>query len=302
MSWPLPLQNLARELFPLARPLTRGERIHFGVFQVGVAALILKETWPWPESISRLQSLVAPLGIGSHVDLSFLLGGTTPYLLYGALAGGLALGIVRRSAWAFWAALLCFHVLYVLRYSLGKASHGTSFLGLAVLALALGTSLFKREDQVAQQRFTFGYLFFMYGFGYVMAAVCKLVATGPTWPAGAHLLLWMGEKSVDVTSSSGQFAPNAIQELILQTPALGTAALTFGLVVEALGFLMWSSRYRPWLVTALIAMHIGIDFTMNILFFNNIAMLLLVGYPYADWLSGRAQLGEAPRATTASST
>lgn len=305
MTWPAPLQNLARALFPLDGPLTSGERTHFTVLQVGVAALVLKETWPWPESIARLQSLVAPLGIGSHLDLSFLLGATSPYVLYGALAGALLLGTVRRSAWAYWAALLCFHLLYVTRYSLGKASHGTSFLGLAVLALALGTSLYKRDDPAAQQRFSFGFLFFFYGFGYVMAAICKMVATGPSWPAGAHLLLWMGEKSVDVTSSTGHFEPNAMQSLILQTPELGTAALTFGLVAEALGFLMWFSRYRPWIVTALIAMHIGIDFTMNIFFFNNICMLLLVGYPWGRWLqrfrSPESTLGDQRREVRAGS-
>jgi hypothetical protein len=196
-----------------------------------------------------------------------------------ALVTGLcALGFFRQWRPAYAIAILLFHLQYTARYSLGEISHGSNLVGMGILGLALALLLFDRE--MPRLRFLMGFLYFFIGLGYTSAAVCKLVATGITWPDGHHLLMWIAERKVDTISKLGAFDPNLLQELILQNYHWGTAVLAFGLLAEGLSFLMWYRRFRYPVVLVVLSMHIGIAITMNIFFAASTYLLVLIGVPW----------------------
>ncbi len=149
---------------------------------------------------------------------------------------------------------------------------------MSVLAFALGALLF-RERQSSVRRFAFGFLFFMFGIGYTSAGLCKLIGTGIDWPSAAHFALWVGERTIDVTSREGAFQPTVLQTLGLAHPWFATASLGFGLGIELAGLGLWFRRSRPWVLVGLVAMHVGVDLTLDILFVYNIVMLCLLALP-----------------------
>ena len=228
------LTRLRKELFPFELPASDGELLFFRVFEALVCVWTLQHAWTWAPFIQRIKAVVLPLGIANYVDVSVLFAHGISYVFAGCLTLLLGLGFFRLTKFAYAGAILLFHVLYAARYSLGEISHGTNFLGYAVLALAIGTWAF-RDSRSTLARFVFGFLFFFYGIGYTSAGVCKLIATGWTWPSGEHLALWVGERTVDVTSSTGSFKLNMLQQLALEHRWLGTLVLTFGLLAELVG-------------------------------------------------------------------
>lgn len=284
MTWAGRSSNrLATELFDFARPDTPGERWFFRIFELFIAAWTLQHVWTWASFLPRIEGVVLPLGLANYVDVSFMFNAAFAYLAAATLTLLLFLALLYRFRFAYWGVLLLFHLFYVSRYSLGEISHGSNFIGTAVLALALGVSLFKKEAR-PRMRFVFGLLFLLFGLGYTSAGVCKLVATGIDWPMGEHLRLWMGERYIDVTSSRGFKELSPFQQLALEHTSIGTAALTFGLVAELGGFLVWFRRTRVLAITALILMHVGVDLSMDIYFGHNIYILLLLGYPWSRLL------------------
>lgn len=289
------LQTLSQNLFPFEKPLTRGEQLHFRLFELMIALCSLRLAWQWSEYVQRFDSVLKPQGIGHYFDLSFVLGSQTPYVLTVVLALCLVLGISRRSPFGYGAALMIMHVLYVARHSQGKASHVAHCIGLSLLALTLGAALFRRSS-APFQRFVWGCLIFFFGLSYVLAGICKLRYTGLGWPRGSHLVLWIAERELDSRAASGGFAPNVLQRLILEHHQLGTLTLAFGLATELLAFLVWFERFRPWMFTGLIAMHVGIGVTMNIYFTYNVTLLVMLGYPWwrlIDWLLRRVSASSA---------
>ena len=123
--------------------------------------------------------------------------------------------------------------------------------------------------------------YFFIGLGYTSAALCKLVATGPTWPAGRHLWMWIQERTVDTFSLTGTVDYNWLQQLALDYGLIATAILTFGLLVEFFAFLMWFKRFRPAIMTLLAGMHIGIMMVMKLAFNANTLVLLLLAFSWA---------------------
>lgn len=280
--------RVAKELFPLDRPATRGDVIFFRVFEALIIMWTLMFVWSWAHTFARYQLVVAPLGLANYADISVFFNPLMAYTLASALTACVLLGYARLTRWAYAAALVMFHLAFVARYSLGEISHGSHFPGLAILALALGTALFRTPAVI--YRFVLGMLFFLYGLGYTCAGFCKLIATGVTWPAAQHLGLWMGERMIDVTSSFGSFEPNVVQRLVTTYPWLGSAALTFGFIAEFAGISMWFEKARPYVLTALVMMHLGVEVLLNIFFAENIYILLLLVLPLPriiDWALAR---------------
>lgn len=273
------ITSLLHNLFPFDGPTTDGERLHLRVLEVLVVGLALDRVWSWLPYIERISEVTRPVGLANYLDVSPLLQPGSARLLAVALAVLLLVGMTRRSRVAYAAALACFHLLYVTRFSLGKVGHGSHFIGLGVLTLAIGAWAFRRQPQQLP-RFTFGFLTFHYAFGYTMAGVCKLVATGPSWPASAHLRLWIAERGVDVTSALGAHQLNPLQQLVLDAPWLATGILAAGLVTELAGLSACWRQLRPWVFSAMIGLHIGIDLTLNIFFGPNIYLLAAVAYPW----------------------
>jgi hypothetical protein len=280
---------LDHHLFRLGWETSRGERAHLRAFELLVAALTVWHVWRWSGTIAGLETVVQPLGLAHWVDVSFLFAplaarANAAVVTLAVLAGALRMG---RPAYAV--ALLGFHLQYVARYSLGKPSHGSSMIGLAVLGLALGS--YVAEDALDARRFAFGFTVAFAAVGYASAAACKLIATGPGWVRGEHLALWITERSVDGYGKTGELVVNRLQQVLLDAPRLASATLCFGLISEALAVLAWSRRYRAAVFGALLLMHFGIWWSMDILFDTNIALLLVLGFPWDRW--GNAALGGA---------
>lgn len=95
-------------------------------------------------------------------------------------------------------------------------------------------------------------------------------------------------------SEGGVFSYSWIQELSLKYRWFATLSLTFGLVAELSGFLLWFDKTRPFIATALIGMHLGIYVAMNIMFDVYIYVLLLIGFPWSYWFDHYSNFEKNP--------
>jgi len=275
-----------KHLLKYDRESTKGELIHFKVFELFVIGYVIFFAWDWGVYIQQIGEVVLPLGIAQYIDVSFMFDHGLSLINASLMTLFALFGFFRiLPRYSYMIAFLCFHLHYVSRYSLGEISHGSNFIGMSLLALALSL-LFFREPRT-YRKFAFGFLFFFMGVGYTSAGISKLIGTGISWPDGSHLWLWMAERRVDVFSAGGSFSLNWIQELALQYRWFATLTLAFGLVAEVLGFLLWFDKTRPYIAVALIAMHYGVYLTMNIMFDMYIYELLILGFPWGIWLNSR---------------
>ena len=271
--------TLRRELFSDFAADTTGTHVYFRGLELFLLVYTVYFCWTWGGYIQQnISSVLLPLGLANYIDVSFMFAHNMA-LLNAALVGVLGLvGFFRLWRPAYLLALFAFHLQYVARYSLGEISHGSNLVGMGVLGLGLALLFFQNEEH--RRRFTFGFLYFFIGLGYTSAAACKLIGTGITWPDGRHLLMWIAERKVDTLSKFGAFEPSFLQEMTLQDYRFGTLFLVFGLLTEAISFLMWWRKLRYVVVLLVIGMHIGIFLTMNIFFHASTYLLLLLGLPW----------------------
>lgn len=274
-------RRLTTELFDFGRASTRGERLFARLYEALIGIWVLWHCWTWAAYIPRIDSVVLPLGIANYLDVSAFYNAPVAYGIAAGVTVLVALGYSRRAKWAYTGAIVGFHILYATRYSLGEISHGSNFVGTALLAFAIATVLFK-DSEHAIWRFALGFSLFFYGLGYTTAGFCKLIGTGLDWPAAAHFALWVGERTIDVTSRDGVFEPTILQRVGLAYPWFGSLSLTFGLIAELAGVLLWFRRFRTPVLAGLIGMHIGIDLTLDIMFIYNILILALLAIPFTQ--------------------
>lgn len=270
------------QLFQAEQPQTPGQKVFFYVLQLFVIGYTVSFVWEWGSYIQRIHTVVLPLGIAQYIDVSVLFTYNLSLVNAAAVTLLLVFGFFQRSRYAYFTALLLFHLQYVARYSLGEISHGSNMVGMSLMALGLAALIY--NTWYDQYRFTLGFLWFFIGLGYTSAALCKLVAAGFDWTAGQHMWLWMNEVRVDMLAKHGYFSFSFLQEAFLNHWWLATAVLLFGWLSEALGWLLWWKVTRPLITTALVAMHLGIAATMNILFIEYIYELILIGYPWPHLL------------------
>ncbi|GIV61044.1 MAG: hypothetical protein KatS3mg043_2133 [Rhodothermaceae bacterium] len=284
------MNRLLKNLFDFERPETTGERLFYRLFELAVLYWVLHFAWDWGFYIQRIGEVVLPLGIAQYIDISFMFEHGVSLLNAGAITVAAALAFFRRWRYGYLAALLLLHLQYVSRFCLGEISHGSNIIGMVLVGMALAPLCF--DDRDRQRRFVFGFSYFFLGLGYVSAAVCKLVASGPGWVDGRHLWMWIAERTVDTFSITGEIHYTWVQELALSAVPIATLILTFGLLAEFFAFLMWFKRTRPYIMTLLLTMHIGILLSMQINFPANNVMLLLLAYPWHAWIDrGLAHLG-----------
>jgi len=274
-------QQLSRELFGFDRSETTGEYLHFRVLELLLVGATVHLCWTWGFYIQQnVSEPLLELGIAQYIDVSFMF---DHYVAVGnavLVIALLALGLFRVWRPAYFVALLLFHLQYVSRYILGEISHGSNFVGMGILGLGLAHLVF--TDPQMRRRFTFGYLYFFIGLGYTSAGVSKLIGTGPTWADGHHLWMWIAERKVDVMGKFGAFEPNLLQELILSDVTIATLVLAFGHLVELSGLLVWWRRFRYPVMGLLVSMHIGIAFSMNIMFWWTTIILVLLMLPWGS--------------------
>lgn len=277
--------SLLTNLFDPHAPETRGERVQGALFELSAIAILAYFAFEWAFVMSHYQRVVKPLALARYVDVSLLfelrwaLANATLLTLLGLLA------LVMRMPRLHLVGVALFHLQFVARYSLGKASHASHFAGIALLSLGVAALLFEGK---LVRRAAVGLTVFFYGLSYSCAALVKLIATGPRWVDGHHLWLWIHEKQIDLTSQFGSWSPNLLQRFMLESRALATLSLTFGLLTEAFAWLMWWQKPRPFVMLALVGMHLGVQLTMDISFWANQVMLSMLALPIASWIDRRA--------------
>lgn len=290
--------SILNELFHFERPATLGERIHLRFFEVFVCTWAIVFAWEWASYIPRLGDVILPLGLAQWIDVRFMFDELAARLNAALLTACCVTGFLGRFRPAYALALLAFHLQYVARYSQGEISHGSNVIGTAIAGLAIGTLV--ERTSIQARRFAFGFDVLFTAIAYASAALCKLVATGPTWVSGSHLALWIHERSVDGFGYHGEIVLNGVQQLLLDYPWLATTALTFGLLAEAGALLGIRRSLRPVAFSMVIAMHVGIWFSMDLLFPLNVSMLAVLAFPWDRWLQSAymrlrpASITEAP--------
>ena len=272
-------RKLLQNLFDFERRETVGEIIFYRCFELVVVYYTIKYAWRWGPYMERLSDIVLPLGIAEYVDVTFMFDnhlGTINAILITVMV---LVGYFRLWRYAYLATLLLFHLHYVARFSQGEISHGSNMVAMIVLSLAVATLAFEHRKEI--RRAAMGLSYFFIGLSYTSAALCKLGASGPLWVDGRHLWMWIQERTVDKFSLTGAIEHTWLQELTIEYHLLATAILTFGLLVEFFAFLMWYKRLRPYVMIALVGMHLGIWGVMQITFSSNTYILLILAFPVA---------------------
>lgn len=278
------IDTLRRNLFEKPEVVSGTHLLVFKILELFVVAKTIELAWFWGIYTLRIADVVVTLGIANHIDISFMHGNNLP--VYNALLITVLCIITYfriGSKYQYLLVMILLHIQYVARYTLGEIPHSANLIGLSIFAFALGQIFFNKY--APKYRFIMGIIFFFGGLGYTTAAFSKLIGTGFDWVDGRHLWLWIGEKGTDILSRDGAWEPNFLQGLALSSIPIATTILIFGLITEFFGFLMWFRKTRPWITTFIIGMHIGITLSMNIRFDAFVIELILIGYPWAEWLN-----------------
>lgn len=268
-------------LFQFDKEETRGDYLFVKLIETVMLYQVLLYAWNWAAYMPLLSEIILPLGIANYMDVSFMFQPEFAYANAFLISTFVIAGYFGKGRASYMIALLLMHLHYVARYSQGEISHGSNLTAIVLLSFALGDIFI--ENSSTRRKVVFGFIIFFAGFGYVSAAVSKLIGTGLFWPDGRHMYLWMGERSIDRLSQNGIFEFNLLQEYMFQYYWLATVILSFGLLVELTGFLLWFRKTRWVQATFLISMHVGIVLTMNIFFGPYIYILLLIGYPWGKF-------------------
>lgn len=270
---------MTKNLFDFDMQETPGDYVFFKFFEAVIAFLTVTTTWEWVHYFPRFGTVVAPTGLANYLDVKFMFDAKVGLAIFVTLSVSLLAGFVGRLRFGYAIAILLFHLLYVTRFSQGKVGHGSYLIGMALLSLAVATIMFRCGAHM--RKFALGMLLFFSGIGYMSSALCKLIATGWHWVDGRHLWLWIAERGTDVFSTTGHYQPNAWQAQILAYYWLATLLLTLGLLSELGGFLLWFKKTRAAITVCLIALHLGVMFSMNIHFERFLYVLVMIGFSWA---------------------
>ena len=275
---------LARQLFDFRAPPSRGESIHFRIFEAFICASTVQLAWYWAEDIPTISHQVLQLGIANYIDPSFMYGNQLALVNAALITLAVAIGFTRKNRFSYTIAFLALHLQFSARFVLGKGPHSANLVGMALLGFVLAELFFR--ERIARSRFAIGFSCFFVGLGYTMASVCKFIATGITWPAGRHLWMWIYEKQIDNISKFGDFPLSAWKSFCLSSLTVSTIVLGIGLITEMFSSLLWWKKARPFVGLALIGMHVGIKVTMGITFVHSTILVALLTLPWG-WIFDR---------------
>lgn len=280
--------RVTQEILELHRPVTRGERAAFRVFEFFIVGGLCLFTWTWAGEISRMDANVLQAGSATYAD-ALLDSKPVAWGNAGLITLALGLGWFRiLDRYAYLAAVPLIHLQFVACYWPLDGLHHSHWLGLSLLAIGLAFFLFANKD--LRTRFALGATYILVGVGYVLSAMSKLRQTGFDWIDGRNLQMFISMNQVHRISKNQSFGLNGLQEWVVNNSWVATFILAPALLIELLGLLICLRRARPYYVTAVISMHLGIAAVMEIYFTWNIALLALIGYPWPaiiDRISGR---------------
>lgn len=280
--------NVWENLFGFDRPDSRGQRIFRRVFEAFIGAGSIWLAWYWGKYTLRISDIVLELGFARYIDISFMHGNQLPIWNAWAITALIVLGFLRIDRWvpfgrwAYMIATLLLMLQYAARFVLGEIPHSSNLVGMGLMGFALAELVFRNRTDGG--RFAIGFSYFFIGLGYTSAALSKLVARGLTWPDGRHLWMWVNEKAVDEIARSGSVELNFVQQLAVDHWWIATAFLAFGLITEAFAWLVWFRKPRYLVMWGVMALHMGIWVTMDILFALSVYEILLLGLPWAAFI------------------
>ncbi len=276
------ISRLSQELFEYEREETSGEILFFKIFELYIVLSVIHLAWAWGLYVMRISDVVLPLGIANYIDVSIFFGNGASLVVAGLITIFAVLGYFRVNKYMYLAAFLLLHLQYATRFSLGEIAHSANLIAMTLLGL--GTAMVLFSDAKKRRRFAMGYTYFFVGLVYTSAGISKLAGTGVFWSDGRHMWLWVHEKAVDAMGYTGLLDYSMLQELVLNSMGIATIILTVGLLIELFAWLTWIRKYRLITIQAIIALHVGIYFVMNILFWHSILELSFLALPWAKWL------------------
>lgn len=286
------VQCLVRNLFSFDEPARPGEEFRFRIIETVFAFAALNYAWTWALYMQRHEVVVRPLGLANYLDVTVLFG-PWAFVLAAVISIGLMLGVARIFRYGYAIAFVGLILQFAGRYSAGEIPHSSNLTGVGILAFALSWAFF--DEPRFRRRFSLGFIYFMLGVTYLSAGLSKLIATGPLWVDGRHLWTWIQSRHFHDLLKVGADNFTAIEVFLLEHWWAATLSLTIGLVTELGAWLMWIRRTRMLALLAILAMHIGIYFTMGIFFLETTVLLIILLLPletiyaqYVNW-SPKAQ-------------
>ncbi len=272
------MYKLVENIFEWERPLKEGKNYLFRLLEIILAGQIIIKAWDWSVYIYDLTEVILPLGIANYIDMTLFFGNSLSLINATLITLFLVIGFTRKWRYSYLIALILYHFQYAARFSQGEISHGANMGAMMLLSMGISFAFFKSDEDAIKS--SFGLIYFFVGLGYVSAALSKLIGTGFYWSHGDHLRMWIAERGTDKLSQFGYFKLNFLQEFLLKHTWAATLTLSFGLLVEFFGFLLWFRKTRWIQTTLLLSMHFGILWTMNIYFSDYVYLLLIIGYPW----------------------
>lgn len=254
------------------------ERVHVEsrALELVTVVLAIRASLVWTLEIDPIRSVSTPTGIAKLIDLSSLYGTLAPWLVFGAIVASLLAGATGWNRHAYFASVALMHLQFCLRHVHGKVPHGENLVGLVLLAFAVANVV--GRDTASFRRLSLGYATGALVTLYALAAVCKLVLSGPAWVHGAHLSLWISEKCVDAYSATGVSCRGWLADLAMRDHLVGTAILTSGLLTELASPLVFVERLRRPMLLAFFALHTGIWLVLGISFVSCQVILLTMAF------------------------
>ncbi len=276
------MNKLFRNSFAFASEPGHGMRLHYKLFELFVFGCLIWFCFHWAAGMGTVSAVQSAGGLANYLPVEWMYGTFFPYINASLITLLLGLGFFRvMPKLTLTSSLLLVHFQYVARYTMGKLPHESVFLGMALLAIVLAVWMIPSpRDRI---RFVFIFLLFFMGLGYVMSGFVKIIGTllvNPDgfWSDGRHLWLWIASRQVSVLTAEGSFNPGLLQVIAQKSWFLATAMLTYGLIAELLGFLLWFDRTRWISAVLLIGLHTGIGMVMGLFFPFFIAQLVFVGF------------------------
>ncbi len=269
---------------------TPGMKLHYKLFELFVYACLVWFVMHWAAGMATLTSQHSAGGLAHYFPVEWMYGTIFPWINATIITLLLLFGFFRvMPRLLLTSAFILIHFQYVARYTMGKLPHESVFLGMALLAFVLAVWVIPKPSE--RIRFVFVFLLFFMGLGYVMSGFVKIIGTflvNPEsfWSDGRHLWLWIASRQVSILTAEGTYALNFMQKMAQINWYLATAMLTYGLVAELLGFLLWFDRTRWIGAVLLIGLHTGIGMVMGLFFPFFIAQLIMTGFRWDRLLDG----------------
>lgn len=175
---------------------------------------------------------------------------------------------------------LTFIILQTMNYSYGKMGHSTHLLALILIGYVLYYFFFNYKDKT-KWNIPIILSFIFISLYYFLSFLAKIYISQTEWINSYSLRIWINFKMWDSLGFNSNFTPNILQTIILSSPAAALLLSLYTLVIEFLGGIsVFITKYRPVIYAGLVLLHVGIYFSMGIVFLGNI---LILAYLITDW-------------------